>query len=965
MFAQGGFNMTQGSGNYSVRWLAILCATAAIWGLLFSGCPQPEGEVDPDLPQYTITFESHGGSDLGPITANEGTAVNQPADPAKEGYSFLGWFDAEMGGTLYSWPHTLTGNITMHAQWQDDSQPPPMQYTITFDSHGGTDLGPITANEGTAVNQPADPAKEGYSFLGWFDTAAGGAKYAWPHTLIGNITMHAQWQDNSQPPPTQYTITFDSHGGTDLGPITANEGTAVSKPADPAKAGYSFLGWFDMAAGGVKYAWPYTLTGNIIMHAQWQDNSQPPPTQYTITFDSNGGSPVQSLTANEGTAVSKPADPAKAGYNFLGWYNTMGGLYTWPHTLTGNVSMRAQWAAISYTVSYNSNGGDGTMTSSAHTYDAPQNLSTGAFTRTGYNFAGWTTEANGSGTPYADGASVLNLSPNDGAVVTLYARWAAISYTVSYNANFGSGDMSPSTHTYDVQKNLSANAFIRTGYSFGGWTTGADGSGTPYADGASVSNLSPNDGAVVTLYARWTAISYTVEYKANGGSGTMTPSTHTYGVPQNLSANAFTRTGYIFVRWTTEANGNGTQYADGESVSGLSFIDGAAVSLYAQWRPINYTVTYNANGGIGTMWQSSHTYDVPQNLNANTFTKGGYIFGGWTAESDGSGAPYADEAGVLNLSSINGAEVNLYARWTTAYTVEYNANGGIGTMPPSAHIYGVPQNLSANTFTKNSYIFEGWTTESNGSGTQYPDEASVSNLSSINGAVVTLYARWTGISYTVKYNANGGSGTMPPSAHTYDESKNLSANAFTRSGYSFERWTTESDGSGTQYADGASVLNLSSTGGAEINLYARWTGISYTVAYNASGGSGTMPPSAHTYDESKNLSANAFTKTGYSFAGWTTESNGSGTQYPDGASVSNLSSTGGAEVTLYARWTAIAYTVKYNVNGGSGAMPPSAHTYDAPQNLSVNAFTRSGYSFGAGLPKPMEAARLTPMEQAY
>jgi hypothetical protein len=106
--------MTQGSGNYGFRRLALLCVAAGILGLLFSGCPTG----DPDIPQYTITFESHGGSDVQPIRANKGTAINKPVDPTRTGHTFLDWYDAETGGTAYIWPYTLNADVTMHAQWR-------------------------------------------------------------------------------------------------------------------------------------------------------------------------------------------------------------------------------------------------------------------------------------------------------------------------------------------------------------------------------------------------------------------------------------------------------------------------------------------------------------------------------------------------------------------------------------------------------------------------------------------------------------------------------------------------------------------------------------------------------------------------------------------------------------------------------------------------------------------------------
>jgi uncharacterized repeat protein (TIGR02543 family) len=161
------------------------------------------------------------------------------------------------------------------------------------------------------------------------------------------------------------------------------------------------------------------------MHAQWQEAGTPPPAQYTITFDSHGGSAVAAIPANVGTAVGEPTDPTRTGYTFTGWHSAASGgmAYTWPYTLNASVTMHAQWTAITYTVAYNANSGSGSMATSTHTYDIPKNLSANTFTRSGYSFGGWNTAANGGGKAYAAGAGASNLSSAAGATVTLYAQW--------------------------------------------------------------------------------------------------------------------------------------------------------------------------------------------------------------------------------------------------------------------------------------------------------------------------------------------------------------------------------------------------------------------------------------------------------------------------------------------------------------------------------------------------------------
>jgi uncharacterized repeat protein (TIGR02543 family) len=226
---------------------------------------------------YTITFNSEGGTSVASITGNAGSSVNAPASPTKGGYTFAGWYSAASGGTPYTWPYILTGNVTMYAHWQPGDMPKPAQYTITFNSQGGTSVAPITGNAGAPVNAPASPTKGGYAFVGWYSAANGGTPYTWPHPLTGNVTMYAHWLPVAMPEPDQYTITFDSQGGTPVASITGNAGAPVNAPVSPTKGGYAFAGWYSAANGGTPFSWPYTPTGNVIMYAHWQPSDMPEP----------------------------------------------------------------------------------------------------------------------------------------------------------------------------------------------------------------------------------------------------------------------------------------------------------------------------------------------------------------------------------------------------------------------------------------------------------------------------------------------------------------------------------------------------------------------------------------------------------------------------------------------------------------------------------------------------------------
>ena len=285
---------------------------------------------------------------------------------------------------------------------------------------------------------------------------------------------------------------------------------------------------------------------------------------------------------------------------------------------------------------------------------------------------------------------------------------------------------------------------------------------------------------------------------------------------------------------------------------------------------------------------------------------------------------------------------------TKSVTISFNGNGGTASIASSSYTaYGPYGELPTATYT--GYMFAGWFTEASG-GTQ------VTTASTVPATATTLFAHWTINTYTIRFDANGGTGTMSDLSMTYGTAKNLTNNDFTRTGHTFAGWATSASGS-VVYANGESVNNLTATQGAVVTLYAKWTPNTYTIRFNANGGSGTMSDLAMTYGTAKNLTANGFTRTGHSFAGWATSADGDAV-YADGASVDNLTVTQGAIVTLYAKWVAKTYTLTINPNGGtlSGANFGTADgtgqfvalsvTYGANYYYDLGIAVKSGYTFG-------------------
>ena len=249
--------------------------------------------------KYTITFDTNGGSEIAPITQDYGTEITAPDNPTRKGYTFKGW-DKEI-------PKTMPAeNITVKAQWEIN------QYTITFDTNGGSEIAPITQDYGTEITAPDNPTRKGYTFKGWDKEI--------PETMPAeNMTITAQWEIN------QYTIAFDTNGGSEIAPITQDYGTKITAPDKPTRKGYTFKGWDKEI--------PKTMPAeNITVKAQWEINP------YTITFDTNGGSEIAPITQDYGTEITAPDNPTRKGYTFRGWDKEI------PETMPAeNITITARW----------------------------------------------------------------------------------------------------------------------------------------------------------------------------------------------------------------------------------------------------------------------------------------------------------------------------------------------------------------------------------------------------------------------------------------------------------------------------------------------------------------------------------------------------------------------------------------------------------------------------------------------
>jgi len=475
--------------------------------------------------------------------------------------------------------------------------------------------------------------------------------------------------------------------------------------------------------------------GDATVYAQWNS---------LVTYDGNGNTsgtvpnPTNFVNAIPGTLATNSGTLAKTNFTFSGWNTAPNGSGTnftagASYVSTGNRTLFAQWNLV---ITYSSNFG---LTPSSGSAPSPTTQSnTNAFNlpgqglmqKTGYRFLGWATTAGAIAAHFPGGASYTPTGS-----LKLYAIWQATSFLISFDSNIpaghpvGTGSMTTQSYTSGTAQAIRANAFARTGYTFSGWNTSADGTGISYTNQQTLTLYETS-----TLYAKWTANTLTINFNAgSGGTGTMSAQSVTAGTPGTLRSNSFVRTGHNFVGWNTASNGSGNSFSDAQSVTLY-----ATMTLYAQWSAQTYLVTYSSNGGTGSAEPTSQNYTfgtpaITSFAAVGTMARTGYSFMGWSTTSTGTTA-------ITTLTPSG--NTTLFAIWAArSFSIAFNGNtSSSGSMTNLAMVSGVAKALTPNTFAKTGYQFIGWNTTPAGTGASYTDSASVTLFS--DTTTVILFAQW-------------------------------------------------------------------------------------------------------------------------------------------------------------------------------------------------------------------------------
>lgn len=893
------------------------------------------------------------------------------------GYSFVRWYfinDLDKAENFDFNTH-ITESINLYAEYDAD------KFSISY--FDGDD---VKTHYDASLTIKEAASKPGYKFIGYALSPNGlvvlnpgdsvNKAYDLMNKEDSNITLYPIYEANT------LTIKFDSNNASGNMPnltFAYNEFN-IDDLRDISSGyyleGYSFAGWTYILDGK-----EYNITefsnvlleslnnGNVIitLKANWKVNT------YTIIYvDADMES-----TKHEYDSPLTLDRPTRVGYTFAGWYldSSYSKEFNYENMPAKDLILYAKWNPISYNVVFNSNGGFGTMNSLSLNYDEPKKLTKNSFTREGYKFVGWSTEANGS-IVYNDEDTVINLTETSSNII-LYAVWEANTYTVIFNGNGGIGNMDNQSFTYGEAKELTKNSFTKGGYTFIGWSTSRDGN-VVYTD-----CLRININADITLYAVWEANEYQIsfdtfdyeelsepkpitikygeiitklpdlelashrfigwfindkqvvdgEYYLYDSNITLKPKFETIkdsfniffdtnggtilnsqALPTGSNVNISkipTKEGYIFSHF--EVNGK-EYYVENLQIKDFVVSD-EDVTFKAIYTPIEYTV-------ILVFGDKKFTYKLTYDEFKVLPTYNELLNDNEITDKEGhrfigyidktTNKSYGDGATLINLTNKNNDTIILTAQYeVNEYQIVFDTNGASSIDPISVEFGTNVSNAIQNTLIKSGYRFIGWA---------YNDEV-INNEFTMPAENITLEAVWEIINYNITYNLNDGINSSNPNSYNVENIYILAAPH--KAGYEFEGW----------YLDSNYNTQITSTAGytKDLVLYAKWSEpINYNIVYNLNGGiNDSSNPNSYTVED--NITLREPTRVGYTFVGW----------YNDNTKIETISNLTG-DLVLEAKWEVITYTISFDTKGGNDL---DNITYSVQNIPTLPIPTKPGYEF--------------------
>ncbi len=465
----------------------------------------------------------------------------------------------------------------------------------------------------------------------------------------------------------------------------------------------------------------------------------------------------------------------------------------------------------------------------------------------------------------------------------------------------------------------------RSGYTFTGWNTAKNGTGTTYTESTKMPSSNTQ------LWSQWDVNSYTITFAPNGGS--VTPTSKTFTINDSISLPTPTRTGYTFSGWKVTEKADVSNWTLNDVYTGTSIPAGkyGNVTLTAQWTVNTYTITYKYNNGAA---DTTAKYTIEQSITLPSPSKTGYTFAGWKVTTAGGNWNTTDSVYKGTVAAGKYGNVTLTAQWTVnTYTITYKYNNGAADTTAK---YTIEQSITLPSPTKTGYTFAGWKVTTAGGNWKTTDSVYKGTVAAGKYGNVTLTAQWVANTYTITYVYNNGSANTTA---TYNIEQAITLPSPTKTGYTFAGWKVTTAGGNWNTTDSVYKGTVAAGKYGNVTLTAQWTVNTYTITYKYNNGAADTT-AKYTIEQSITLPSP--TKTGYTFAGWKVTTAGGNWNTTDSVYKGTVAAGKYGNVTLTAQWTVNTYTITYKYNNGAA---DTTAKYTIEQSITLPSPSKTGYTF--------------------
>ncbi len=875
--------------------------------------------------QYTISFEENDGSEVTDVTQDYNTSVAVPAVPTNYGYRFAGWYEDSALTIPYTFTTMPAENITLYAKWVENLS------TISFISNGGNLVDSITAEVGEVVSVPTNPERQGYDFAGWYSDSDLSAAYAFNVMPEDDITLYADWS------PNEYTVNYvlnDDDSNVTI--LTRYAGTELYIPI---REGYTFAGWYEDALLTQVYSENTFPVEDMILYAKWTVN------QYTVNYvEANGNfDPTKEALLKPGEIIIY----VRGGGEHAGLLTSYGRVFMWGLNNDGQLgdgSTTNYTYPIDITGAFNLDDDERIVSLELGNYFSMALTSKGRVFTWGDNLSGQI----GDGTYNNDvllpkditaqffllpAEEIIMISASGSHAGVLTSQGRVFTWGFNSNGELGDNTTNRKLSPVDITSNFTLTAQEKiTSISFGTNHSSAitsDGRlfmwGSNFQGQLGINSLGGNSLIPVDITANFSLnVGEKILQASLGGDHTLAVTTE--GRVFSWGNNSYGQLG--LGTWSIDEVLVPTEIThkysllDGETIVFVEAAEANSASITSLGRLHIWGANHNGQNGSGD--EFSIAKNAPVSIS-------GYLNLSIGEEVTQVSFGNSNEVFTLILTSENivyGCGINDVGQLALEPEGEYDERYSPIELAIKHSAYGYTASYDFDTVvfdyipTRDGYLFDGWYEDSNFT---IPYSPSTMPANDIN-----VYGRWILDTYNITYTLDPGTSGENPLTYTY-ESEDIILEIPFRSGYTFAWYDNPA-------FTGDPITIIAHGSFDDIDLYGKWTIITYDITYYLNDGTNSSNPSDYTV-ETTTIILDIPTRAGYTFDGWYEASDFSGTEVTEIAngSVGNLD--------LFAKWILDTYTITYNLNGGVNGTNPGTYTVITP-TITLEEPTREGYTFG-------------------